>query len=179
MCTRPLAMLGAVLFLAACDPSAPAPTAPPALADAQHAVSHTPLAPGVPGVPERPFKGSCELQFEVLGLNFPILRQRDWGVCQLTHLGRTQFDGILEINLLAGTQNGTRTLTAANGDELYATVAGTSAPIGPGLIAFSATLTFTGGTGRFASASGSALAEGVANQMTKTSSVSLSGSIRY
>jgi hypothetical protein len=58
-------------------------------------------------------------------------------------------------------------------------VAGTSTLIGPGMIGFSATFTFTGGTGRFADASGTAQGEGVANQMTQTSEVRIDGSISY
>jgi hypothetical protein len=161
-------------MLTACEPGE-TPTAPDLLASAL-------LGPAVSGprpAPPRPIKGECSLTVEVLEVNFPILRQRDYGTCQLSHLGRTGFDGTLEINLLLGTQTGTRTFTAANGDELHATVAGTSTPIGPGLIGFSATFTFTGGTGRFAHASGTAQGEGVGNQMTQTSEVRIDGSISY
>ncbi len=162
----PVFALLTAVAVAGCDDS---PTALPS-ADAPAVFAAAPL---------RPIQGDCHLTFEVLEVNFPVLRQRDYGTCQLSHLGRTGFDGILEINLLLGMQTGTRTFTAANGDELYATVAGTSAPIGPGLIGFSATFTFTGGTGRFANASGSAQGEGVANQVTQTTMVRLEGSIGY
>jgi hypothetical protein len=132
-----------------------------------------------PSAPERPFHGSCALSFEILEIDFPILRQRDTGTCQLAHLGRSLFDGELVINLITRTQEGTRTFTAANGDELYASVVGASTPAGPGLIAFSATFTFTGGTGRFENASGTATGTGVANQTTGATSVSLHGALRY
>ncbi len=175
MLIRTMALILSTAMLTACDLGETTPTAPDLLASSL-------VEPAVSGprpAPPRPIKGECNLTFEVLEVNFPILRQRDKGTCQLSHLGRTGSDGILEINLLFGTQTGTRTFTAANGDELYATVAGTSAPIGPGLIGFSATLTFTGGTGRFANASGTAQGDGVANQMTQTSTVRLDGSISY
>ncbi|MBA3891647.1 MAG: hypothetical protein H0X64_14065 [Gemmatimonadaceae bacterium] len=175
MFTRTTALILSIAVLTACDLGEITPTAPDLLAS-------TLVEPAVSGPrppPPRPIKGECDLAIEVLEVNFPLLRQRDNGTCQLSHLGRTGLDGILEINLLSRTQTGTRTFTAANGDELYATVAGTSAPIGPGLIGFSATFTFTGGTGRFTNASGTAQGNGVANQMTQTSTVRLEGKISY
>ena len=173
MYSRTIVLLASAVVLAACDYSngsttGPSPRSDPALA------MHGGLNPV-----DRPVTGSCELKVEILALNFPILTQRDVGVCHLAHLGRAEMDGTLEINLLQGTQSGTRTFTAANGDELYASVQGTSAPVGPGLIGFSATFTFTGGTGRFANASGTATGEGVADQLTQSTSVQISGAIRY
>ena len=56
---------------------------------------------------------------------------------------------------------------------------GTSAPAGPGLIKFSANFTLTGGTGRFANASGTADGTGIANQATKTTTVVLEGAMSY
>ena len=173
MYTRTIVLLASAVVLTACDhsngsPTGPTPDSAPALA--MH---------GGMNQRERPLIGSCELNVEILDLNFPILRQRDFGVCHLSHLGRAEMDGTLEINLLQGTQTGTRTFTAANGDELYASVQGTSAPVGPGLIGFSATFTFTGGTGRFVNASGTATGDGVANQLTQSTSVQISGAIRY
>jgi hypothetical protein len=162
-------------MLTACDVTVTAPTAPDPTASLLDASAPS----GHPAAPTRPIEGECDLTFEVLEVNFPILRQRDYGTCKLSHLGRSGFAGSLEVNLLLGTQTGTRTLTAANGDELYATVAGTSAPVGPGLIGFSATFTFTGGTGRFANASGSAQGDGVANQVTQTTTVRIEGHISY
>jgi hypothetical protein len=175
MFTRTTAFALSVAMLTACDLTVTAPTAPDLIAS----VLDAPAASGHPAAPTRPIKGECNLTFEVLEVNFPILRQRDYGTCQLSHLGRAGFAGSLEVNLLLGTQTGSRTFTAASGDELYATVAGTSEPIEPGRIGFSATFTFTGGTGRFANASGSAQGDGVANQMTQTTTVRIEGEISY
>jgi hypothetical protein len=172
---RATALVLSAAMLAACDGAVAPPTAPDPVVSALNA----PGASGERPAPPRPIKGTCDLTFEVLELNFPILLQRDVGTCQLSHLGRTGFDGTLEVNVLLGTQTGIRTFTAANGDELYATAAGTAAPVGPGLIGFSATFTFTGGTGRFANASGTAQGNGVANQVTQTTTVSIEGTISY
>ncbi len=176
MFSRLSAVLCSTLLLVACNQSELAPTAP---SEDIHSLRTESAGVLAQNTPSRPFKGSCELTIERISNNFPIVRQRDTGTCQLTHLGRTHLEGILDINVLAGTQVGTRTFTSANGDELYAAVTGTSSVVGPGLIEFSATFTFTGGTGRFSNVSGSAQGTGVANQIARTSSVSLSGTIAY
>jgi hypothetical protein len=76
---------------------------------------------------------------------------------EATHLGR--FTGIetVVLDLTNGTFAGTRVFVAANGDWLYADVAGgfTSPTTAVG------TLTFTGGTGRFQDATGEADFEAV------------------
>lgn len=127
----------------------------------------------------RPISGRCELTVAPLPSAPPIVRQRDTGSCQLSHLGRTGYEGVLELDLVAGTQRGERTLTTANGDVLRMLSVGTSTPRGPGLVDFVATLTFVGGTGRFANATGQARAEGTANLVTRTTVVTLDGWITY
>ena len=69
-----------------------------------------------------------------------------------THLGQFSREEVLLLNPLAGTIAGTIVFTAANGDQLSGTVAG-------GFVSpttATGTYTFTGGTGRFANASGRA-----------------------
>jgi hypothetical protein len=127
----------------------------------------------------RPISGWCELTVTPLPSTPPIVRQTDTGTCQLSHLGRTAYEGVLELDLVARTQRGERTLTAANGDVLRVLAVGTSTPRGPALVDFVATLTFVGGTGRFANATGQARAEGTANPVTRTTVVALDGWIAY
>jgi hypothetical protein len=83
------------------------------------------------------------------------------------------------LNFAAGTQSGERTFTAANSDVLRAVHVGTSTPVGPGLISFRATMTFVGGTGRFANATGHATGWGVANLVTRTSVATFDGWVTY
>ena len=128
----------------------------------------------------RPITGTCVVTFGAPPFPLPpILHQVDTGTCQLSHLGLTDFYGEQDINFAAGTQSGWRTLTAANGDELHSTHVGTSQPAGPGLVSFVAQMTIVGGTGRFAGASGSMRGVGLANLITRTSTVSLEGTISY
>jgi len=69
-----------------------------------------------------------------------------------THLGQFSREEVVLFNPLTGTLTGVIVFTAANGDQLFCTVAGGF--ISP--TAATGTYTFTGGTGRFANASGSA-----------------------
>jgi hypothetical protein len=108
-----------------------------------------------------------------------VFESTDTGSCQFSELGQTAFSGVQQINFAAGTQSGQRAFTAANGDILRAVHVGTSTPIGPGLISFRATLTFVGGTGRFANATGQATGWGVANLTTRTSVATFEGSVVY
>jgi hypothetical protein len=161
------------LGLAACtekSPLSPDPTAMRAPSDAS-------AARGTSQV--RPISGSCELTFTPLPSSPPILRQTDVGTCQLSHFGRATFEGVLELNLMVGTQRAERTLTAAHGDVLRMVSTGTSTPTGPGLVHFVATLTFVGGTGRFANATGQARGEGTATLATRTTQMTLDGEIAY
>lgn len=132
------------------------------------------LAKGAPAVGARPFTGRCETTFNPPPLPLPPTHQQvDTGTCRFAHLGHSTIYGEQTINFAAGTQSGTRTITAANGDVLYVQNAGTSRPAGPGLVRFSAIMTFVGGTGRFSQATGEARAEGLANLITRTTAIDI------
>jgi len=125
----------------------------------------------VAGAIVRPLSGSCDTAFDPPPLPPPpVLRQVDVGTCQMTHLGRVAMRAVQDINLVSGTQTSVDvTFTAPNGDILRAASAGTSVPNGPG-VAFSAVMTFAGGTGRFARATGRARLDGAASFVTNTAS---------
>ena len=71
------------------------------------------------------------------------------------------------------------TLTAANGDELVHTTIGDVMPAGPAQVAFSGSMTFVGGTGRFSAASGLATFSGTASVATNTGTFSFEGAVVY
>lgn len=136
---------------------------------------------GAPGLSARPISGHCELK--TLSTTPapvpPVFRQVAVGTCTLSHLGRSAVDFIQIVNFGARTQRSQKlTYTAANGDVLEASSAGTSTPTPTG-VSFSATITFLGGTGRFVHATGQAHADGTANPVDGTSSYALNGSISY
>lgn len=159
------------LSLTACEESQPT-----AVAEASAARAASGALSGQP----RPIAGSCVLTFTPPPMPLPPqFRQVDVGTCQLSHLGRTAFEGVQVIDFAAGTQRGERTLTAANGDVLRTVHVGTSRPSGPGLVSFVASMTIVGGTGRFENATGQIRGVGTANLATRTTEVELDGWIAY
>ena len=70
--------------------------------------------------------------------------------------------------------------TAANGDTLSATFTGQAMPPpAPGVLSIVETATITGGTGRFAGATGSFVSERLFNTINGTTTGSYSGTISY
>jgi hypothetical protein len=144
------------------------------------------LAPDQPSttkasVASRPIKGHCALT--ILSTTPypapPVFRQVSEGTCELAPLGRTTVRFIQVVNFGNGTQHSlSLSYRAANGDVLEAASVGTSVPTPTG-VDFTATITFIGGTGRFASATGSAHADGSANLASATSRYTLDGWISY
>jgi hypothetical protein len=128
--------------------------------------------------PSRPAGGTCTMVGRMILPPLPgqpanvTRRQTEW-VCQLKHLGRTTLTNI-DAGAAGSTVAGTAVFTAANGDQLFTTVTGTATfPDANGIVTFRGTDTVTGGTGRFAGASGS---------LTRTARVSvlvLSGTYEF
>jgi hypothetical protein len=148
----PLTALLACAFALACTD---APTFPSADQTAGAAGGTFAVAP------ERPFGGSCMFANTLLppepGQPSNVLRFHQDEVCHLTHLGLTTGSNEETATL---TPTGsvfvvTVTYTAANGDQLFTTQNGTGTLPENGSIHFTGTETVTGGTGRFADASGS------------------------
>ena len=128
----------------------------------------------------RPFSGTCTTTFAPIPLPPPaVYRQVATGTCTLSHLGRTALLLIQDVRLADGTQQSVVvTYTAANGDVLRASNVGTSRRFGPG-VAFEAAVTFVGGTGRFAHATGQAHVTGTADFVASTSDYTIEGWIAY
>ena len=86
----------------------------------------------------------------------------------------------MTIKLPAMSSTGTSTFTAANGDTLTATVVGQATPTAiPGVLSIVEIYTITGGTGRFADATGTFTLESTVNQATGVSSGTFSGTIDH
>ena len=84
----------------------------------------------------------------------PFLLATGTGEGTATHLGRFTATYEATAELATSTATGTYRFTAANGDRLVATFAGSAVVIQPGLERFTEVLTVVSGTGRFAAASG-------------------------
>lgn len=95
-----------------------------------------------------------------------------------SHLGRFTYEYQATVNLLNGQGQGTAELVAANGDRIFAELQGQGTPIEPpDLHRIEETYTITGGTGRFANASGSLALDRMVNTATGVTSGTMSGTI--
>lgn len=134
--------------------------------------------------PSRPAGGKCQTQFAFLS-DVVVQIELD---CNLLHLGLASGTSTQTITVTGQSQTGQLTAvlssspvyTAANGDLLNASFTGTGLidPVA-GTVTYSGTETFSGGTGRFAGASGSVALNGTASLITMSGSYTTTGSLRY
>lgn len=95
-----------------------------------------------------------------------------------SHLGRLTYEYQATVNLLNGQGLGTAEVVAANGDRIFAELQGQGTPIDPpDLHRIVETYNITGGTGRFANASGSLALDRMVNTATGVTSGTMSGMI--
>jgi hypothetical protein len=128
---------------------------------------------------ERPFKGTVDAVEEgtVVGTIRSITRE---GGGNATHLGKYTEHITMQINLTTRHAIGAATFTAANGDTLTATDEGQATPTAtPGVLSIVEVYTITGGTGRFADATGTFTLHSTVTQATGVSSGMFSGAIDY
>lgn len=168
----------AIPLLAACsDNNVIAPTAA--------TVSSLTVAASHNGDHERPFGGRCDTDITIsppLAGDAPnVLRLQIEYVCQLAHLGRTTAL-VEQIVTFTGPTTAiatnTTTYTAANGDQLFVIWSGSGTANGPDNT-FSGPETITGGTGRFAGATGSTWVSGTASFATMSGQFTSVGTISY
>jgi hypothetical protein len=115
--------------------------------------------PGAAGDPV-PFKGNLEGDVTITPLAPPYVQADVDATGNATQLGLFTLDIPHKVNRMTHTAAGTYEFTAANGDMLFADFTGKSSPTAiPGVIYIEETATITGGTGRFAGATGSFTAE--------------------
>lgn len=116
-----------------------------------------------------PFKGEYTFSFGANGVS---------GSGIGSHIGRFM---LAEQNNNEGFPviTGTATITAANGDQLFATHYGVVQMLGNGMAQVDAEFTITGGTGRFSGATGSFESHGPANLVLGTGSAVFEGSLDY
>ena len=119
-----------------------------------------------------PFRALIDTEPVIVGSCGPgCLLLEIGGTGQATHMGRTDFEGPSEVQInlsdpSSGTQTGTSTLTAANGDTIVIAFAGTVEFEGPSPtdpVSFQGTWeVIAGGTGRFEGGTGSGTYRGTA-----------------
>jgi len=163
------ALVTAALFLGcegAQDPTAPSATIAAPRGD-------------LPASTQVPFKGT----FSGTGVagtdgRCDVLTVQIHGSGTATHLGRFTTD---QSHCAAPTSltftDGEFTFTAPNGDQLQGTYSGDFVPLEAPLFAIDGQFAFTGGSGRFANATGGGDASGVQNLATGDATVELVGTI--
>ena len=165
------------LFVGCSQPIAPTsptslPTARPSIASgAANAASAGALSTDQ----EVPFKGRLEGTATITPGTPPFLSVSIEGTGNATHLGRFTVRVPHIVNGAIRTSTGTYEFTAANGDTLTADFTGQATPTAPGVLSIKETATITGGTGRFADATGSFAIERLFNQVTRLTTGSFDG----
>ena len=127
-----------------------------------------------------PFGGSFTTVNTILVLP-PNMEQSVVGTGTATFLGSCTFVAMTNVTV-SGTPpfavNGTKTFTAANGDQLFTSFTGTSGPVAPNVTQANLHEVITGGTGRFENASGSFETTAIADQVTPSFTADLKGTIK-
>ena len=128
-----------------------------------------------------PFKGTLHATEEIVSTpgSPPVSFVADGsGGGIATHLGLFTLTWEFTVIIANGTGSGPVHFIAANGDELFTTAAGTSEPTStPGVFHIMEVQTITGGTGRFANATGSFIVDRLTDLNTGFTSGSFHGTI--
>jgi hypothetical protein len=124
-----------------------------------------------------PFRGSYEGVVTRGELAFPFVSVLVEAEGNATHLGRFTVSHPHVVNVVNSTALGTYEFTAANGDTLTADVVGQATPIGGGILLIEEQVTITGGTGRFAGATGSFTVERWYDTVANTTYAEFEGTI--
>jgi hypothetical protein len=155
--------LGFCVFAAACSgEGSRAPTSP-------SSSGTTGAATDAKAASALPFKGTLEGTELVEGTAHHIDATGN-----ATELGL--FTLVVDLTVDAGVGSGTAIWTAANGDQLFTSTTGTGIITFP-IVTINETSTITGGTARFAGASGAFTIERSVNLLTHVTTASFSGTI--
>jgi hypothetical protein len=127
---------------------------------------------------ETPFRGTVNA-VETGQVVFPSLFLDREGTGTATYLGRYTEHVVMQINVPTLSSIGAATFTAANGDTLTASVVGQATRTGPTVLSIVEVYTITGGTGRFADATGGFTLESTLEQATGVSTGTFSGAIDH
>jgi hypothetical protein len=127
---------------------------------------------------ETPFKGTVNA-VETGQVVFPTRFLDREGTGNATYLGKYTEHVVMQINIPTLSSMGAATFTAANGDTLTASVVGQATRTGPTALSIVEDYTITGGTGRFADATGSFTLESTLDQTTGVSTGTFSGAIEH
>lgn len=174
-----IALIGAAFPLVGCSQTA-SPTSPTSIPPI--AASLIPSSPRVPDDARQqvPIKGTLagtDIDSDPTPTSIVVTTD---GTGTAAHLGRFSFTQRVTVSFTTLTSAGTSLWVAANGDRFETTITGSGQPTGtPGEFEITDVHTITGGTGRFAGASGRFAVERVASGITFTTSGSFEGTIIF
>ena len=130
-----------------------------------------------------PFHGTIRTTETVTSIDFPIVFNSSIGSGNATHLGGFRWALAVQINISDPdftTATGTGVLTAANGDRLFTLFTASAINTEAADVIFITEVhTITGGTDRFAGATGTFTREALSNLALGFSSGSFAGTISY
>jgi hypothetical protein len=158
-------VFGVCVFAAACGGEVQGGPMSPSSAIGGAAVTEAKRGSGLP------FRGTLEASETENGALHHLV-----GTGNATLLGRFTLTSDFIVNAATVTASGTATWTGANGEQIFTTHTGQGVVTFP-LLATVETQTITGGTGRFADASGAIVLERSINLLTLISSASITGTI--
>jgi hypothetical protein len=124
-----------------------------------------------------PFNGTLQAIEHVVSADATRAVRHLDGTGNATHLGRFTLSADFTVTFVTGNATGTATWTAANGDKIFVNVVGHGTFVVFPIVAITETHSITGGTGRFADASGTIRIERSGSVETGVTSGSLSGEI--
>jgi hypothetical protein len=126
-----------------------------------------------------PFNGSW-VSHETYDVQFPVMFVHGTATGYATQIGRYTATYEEQVDLLTGSSVGVITVVAANGDVIFATQTGQGDPTpDPDIFSIVEVSTITGGTGRFAGATGTFTIARLVSLTTGDSSGSFSGTISH
>jgi hypothetical protein len=135
------------------------------------------LAGSAAAATEVPFRGSIQ-GVEIADLQFPKIFVDGSGSGKATHLGCFTLAYEIEVDLLTHETFGSSVFTAANGDSVFTDIIGLGTPTeNPDVRTVVEVHTITGGTGRFAGATGSFIKKSLLNLVSGLTSGSFDGTI--
>ena len=171
-------IVGVALFVGCSQSTIPTSPTSPSSADLSIVSSEATAGVGVlSNDREVPFKGRLDGTATITPGTPPFLSVVIEGTGNATHLGRFTVKIPHVVNASNRTSTGTYEFTAANGDTLIAGFTGQATLTAPGLLSIVETGSITGGTGRFADATGSFIVERMFNQVTGLTTGSFGGTL--
>ena len=124
-----------------------------------------------------PFKGSLAGVDITTAVNLPFVSVRVTATGNATQLGQFTFTELDTVDTRTRIGTGTFLFTAANGDTVFGTVAGQAKLTAPNVLTIVENAMITGGTGRFAGATGSFTVTRLKNTVTGATAGTFTGTI--